>query len=53
VEGGSRHDVATAGLLTKIHQNGHQNVIFDVISEAQKDLGDTSAGIGILKKSNT
>jgi hypothetical protein len=30
----------------KKHQNGHQNVIFYVMSEVQKDSQDASAGIG-------
>jgi hypothetical protein len=31
-------------------QNEHQNVIFDVMSEVQKDLEDVSARIGQFEK---
>jgi hypothetical protein len=33
-------------LLTKKRQNGRQNIIFDVMSEVQKDSQDVSAEIG-------
>jgi hypothetical protein len=39
-----------AELLTKIIQKAHQNVIFEVISEVQKDSEDVSAGIYIFFK---
>ncbi len=39
---------AAAGLLTKICQNVNQNIIFEVMSEVQKDPEDVSAAIGIL-----
>jgi hypothetical protein len=42
--GGQR--VSVAGLLTNKRQNGHQNVIFDVMSGVQKDLEDISAETG-------
>jgi hypothetical protein len=41
-------DVA-AGLLTKIHQNGCQKDIFEVMFEVKKDPEDVSAGIGKKK----
>jgi hypothetical protein len=45
---GSTGDAA-AGLLMKKRQNGHLNVIFEVMSEVQKDPEDVSAGIGPKK----
>ncbi len=46
-KGWGRQDVATARLMTKIHQNGSQNVIF--WHHVQKDSEDVFAGIGIAK----
>jgi hypothetical protein len=37
---------SATGLLMKTRQNGHQNVIFDIMSEVLKDSEDTFAGIG-------
>jgi hypothetical protein len=34
----------------KLHQNVHQNIIFEVMSEVQKGLEDISAEIGIFVK---
>jgi hypothetical protein len=34
----------------KKHQNGHENIVFDVMSEVQKDLEDVSAETGQFKK---
>jgi hypothetical protein len=34
----------------KIRQNGHQNIIFDIMSELLKDSEDDFAGIGNFKK---
>ncbi len=39
---------AAARLRTKICQNVCQSIIFEFMSEVQKDPGDISAGIGIL-----
>jgi hypothetical protein len=36
--------------LVKISQSGHQNIIFDALSEIQKDLEDISEGIGTFLK---
>jgi hypothetical protein len=47
-KGGGRQGGAAARCLTKIHENVCQNVIFDVMSEVQKDLEDVSAGISIF-----
>jgi hypothetical protein len=41
-----RQGCAATELLMKKRQNGHQNVIFDIVSEVQKDLQDVSVGIG-------
>jgi hypothetical protein len=38
------------GLLTKKCLIGRQNIIFEVMSEVQKDLEDGSAGIDHCKK---
>jgi hypothetical protein len=48
-KGGGQKNSAAAGLLTKNHQKVLQNVIFEVMSEVQKDSEDISAEIGILK----
>jgi hypothetical protein len=37
--GGALAGEAVAGLLTKVHQNGHQNIIFEVMSGVQKRSG--------------
>jgi hypothetical protein len=39
-----------AGSRCKKHQNGCQNLIFDVMSKVQKDLEEVAAGIGTFKK---
>jgi hypothetical protein len=50
---GGLQGLAENRLLTKKQQNGRQNVIFEVMSEVQKDLEDVSARIGkLLKKSD-
>jgi hypothetical protein len=46
---GSGHGSAAAGFLTKNRQNECQNLIFEVMSEVQKDSEDISAGKGIFK----
>jgi hypothetical protein len=46
VGGGGLQVGAATELLTKKHQNRHQIVIFNVMSEVQKDSDDISAGIG-------
>jgi hypothetical protein len=43
---GGRNGSAATELLMKKRQNGHQNVIFDIMSEVQKDSQDISAGKG-------
>ncbi len=47
--GGWQGRVATK-FLVKISQSGHQNIIFDALSEVQKDLEDISEGIGTFFK---
>jgi hypothetical protein len=39
--------------MMKKCQNGHQNVIFDIMSEVQKDSQDISAGKGYFLKNLT
>jgi hypothetical protein len=51
-KGGGCQGGARASLMTKIHQNEHQNIIFDVMSEVQKDLEDISARKDFFKKSD-
>jgi hypothetical protein len=46
--GGGQQGSAVARLLTKTCPNRHQNVIFYVMSEAQKDSEDISAGKGVF-----
>ncbi len=48
--GGQQQCVAAAGLLMKKHQNGHQMLFCDIMSEVQKDVEEVSAGIGKFKK---
>jgi hypothetical protein len=47
--GESRHD----RFSDKKRQNGRQNVIFDIMSEVQKDSQEVSAGIGQFYKYKT
>ncbi len=49
-KGGGWQGGATVRLLAKLHPNVHQNIIFEVMSEVQKDLEDISAEIGIFVK---
>jgi hypothetical protein len=49
-KGGDQQGRAVTGLLTKKCKIGRQNIIFEVMSEVQKDLEDGSAGIDHCKK---
>jgi hypothetical protein len=45
---GGLAECTRAKLLTKIHQNVHQSIVFYVMSAVQIDWEDASAGIGIF-----